>query len=204
MPDSARMPSRLKVWGGSTFGHAALGAVLLWAALPPLAWWPLAWIAPIPWVLLIRRKELPSLEVAPPVGALWLLLMTVVALAAFLGAAGAFNGWDYRGFWLAEAVTWPAALWATFQAARRWRRRPYCTLWLVGFVFWLAALQWLRLPHWATGFGWIAMAFYFAFYLPAFIGLGRVAVHRLGFPAIVAAPVVWTGLELARATCSPA
>ena len=94
---------------------------------------------------------------------------------------------------------WPAAILLAFQVARRWGRRPYCTLWLVGFVFWLATLHWLRLPHWATGFGWIAMSFYFAFYLPLFIGLARVAVHRLGIPAIIAAPVVWTGLELARA-----
>ncbi len=86
-----------------------------------------------------------------------------------------------------------------FQVARRWRRRPYCTLWLVGFVFWLATLHWLRFPHWATGFGWIAMSFYFAFYLPAFIALGRTAVHRLDMPVIAAAPLVWTGLELARA-----
>ena len=78
-------------------------------------------------------------------------------------------------------------------------RRPYGTLWLAGFIFWLAALHWLRLPHWATGFGWLALSFYFAFYLPLFVGLARVAVHRLRVPVIVAAPVVWTGLELARA-----
>ena len=59
--------------------------------------------------------------------------------------------------------------------------------------------HWLRLPHWATCFGWLAMSFYFAFYLPVFVGLSRVAVHRLRVPVIVAAPVVWTGLELARA-----
>ena len=42
------------------------------------------------------------------------------------------------------------------------------------------------------------MSFYFAFYLPVFVGLARVAVHRLRVPVILAAPVVWTGLELAR------
>jgi apolipoprotein N-acyltransferase len=61
------------------------------------------------------------------------------------------------------------------------------------------AYHWLRLPHWAASFGWIALAFYLSFYLPVFIGLSRVAVHRLRVPVIVAAPVVWTGLELARA-----
>ncbi len=77
-------------------------------------------------------------------------------------------------------------------------RRPYRTLWLVGFLFWLAALHWMRLPHWLTSFGWVALSFYLALYLPLFIGLSRVAVHQLRVPVIVAAPVVWTGLELAR------
>jgi apolipoprotein N-acyltransferase len=122
----------------STLGQALTGSLLLAAALPPLDLWPLAWIAPVWWVLLIRRRELPG-------------------------------------------------------------RRPYRSIWLAGFVFWMLAYHWLRLPHWATSFGWIALAFYLSFYLPVFIGLSRVAVHRLRIPVMVAAPVVWTGLELARA-----
>lgn len=114
------------------------GAVLLWAALPPVDWGPLAFVAPVPWVLLMRRAQL-----AGP--------------------------------------------------------HPFRVLWAVGFGFWLAALHWLRLPHWATSFGWVALSAYFAFYLPVFIGLGRVAVHRLRISPLVAAPVIWTGLELARA-----
>jgi apolipoprotein N-acyltransferase len=78
-------------------------------------------------------------------------------------------------------------------------RRPYTALWLAGFVFWLMAIHWLRLPHPATSLGWIALSAYLAFYLPVFVGLSRVAVHRLNVPLWLAAPVVWTGLELARA-----
>ena len=113
------------------------GAFLLWAAFPPLDLWPLAWVAPIPWVLLIRRKELSG-------------------------------------------------------------RRPYAVLTLAGFCFWMAVLHFLRLPHPATSIGWVALSFYFAFYLPVFVGLSRVAVHRLRIPVILAAPMIWTGLELAR------
>lgn len=129
---------RLAHWYRSTLGPAVAGAVLLWAALPPLDWGPLAFAAPVPWVVLIRRARL-----AGP--------------------------------------------------------HPFRRLWMVGFGFWLAALHWLRLPHWATSFGWVALSAYFAFYLPIFIGLARVAVHRLRIPVILAAPVIWTGLELARA-----
>ena len=78
-------------------------------------------------------------------------------------------------------------------------RRPYAVLTLAGFAFWMAALHWLRLPHWATSFGWVALSVYFAFYLPVFVGIARVAVHRFRMPVLLAAPVVWTGLELARA-----
>ena len=117
---------------------ALAGAALLWTALPPLGLWPLGWIAPLGWVLLIRRREISG-------------------------------------------------------------RRPYRTLWLVGFLFWLAAIHWLRLPHWLTGIGWVALSAYLAFYLPLLIALGRVAVHRLRVPLLVAVPVIFTGLELARA-----
>lgn len=132
------MPETSHRWYRSTLALAAASAVLMWVALPPCNLWPLAWIAPVGLVLLIRRKE--------------------------------FTG-----------------------------RRPYRAIWSAGFLFWLAALHWLTLPHWATSFGWVALAFYLGFYFPVFVGLGRVAVHRLRIPVILAAPVIWTGLELARA-----
>jgi len=116
---------------------AFLGAFFLWAALPPLEWWPLAWMAPVAWVWLIRCEKLPG-------------------------------------------------------------RRPYVVMGLAGFAFWMATLQWMRLPHWATRLGWIARSFSLSFYLPVVVGLWQVAVHRLRVPVILAAPVVWTGLELAR------
>ena len=131
-------PSRILSWYRSTFGQAMAGAVVLWAALPPLDLWLLGWVAPVWWLLLVRRSQLGG-------------------------------------------------------------RRPYGTIWLAGFLFWMATLHWLRLPYWATSLGWVALSFYLAFYLPAFIALTRIAVHRLRVSVILAAPVVWTGLELARA-----
>ena len=65
--------------------------------------------------------------------------------------------------------------------------------------FWLADLHWLRFPYWAIGFGWLALGIYFGLYLPVFIGLSRIGVHRLRLPVILVAPAVWTGLELAQA-----
>ena len=119
----------------STFGLAFLGSLLFWMALPPFDLGLLAWVAPLPWVLLVQKPELTG-------------------------------------------------------------RRPYLKIYLAYFLFWLAALHWLTLPHWATVFGLIALAFYLAFYLPVFVGLTRVCVQGWRMPAILAAPLVWVGLEL--------
>ena len=106
-------------------------------ALPPLGWWPLAFVAPVSWIVLIRRKELPG-------------------------------------------------------------KRPYRAIWLAGFLFWLVELYWMAMPHPSTGIGWIAASAYLACLLALFIGLSRVAVHGLGISVVIAAPVVWMGLELVR------
>ncbi len=78
-------------------------------------------------------------------------------------------------------------------------RHPYLALWVTGLVFWLVAAHWLRLPHWAGYFSWMGLAALMACYVPLFVGLSRVLVHRVGLSVIVAAPVIWTGLEL----CAP-
>ena len=121
----------------SALGIAIVGSLLMFAAQPPLDLWPLAWIAPIPWLLLVRGQSLPG-------------------------------------------------------------KRPYRSLWAAGLVYWLLAVHWLRLPHWTTHFGWLALSFYLAFYLPVFVAVSRTAVHRMRMPLTLAAPLVWTGLELAR------
>lgn len=125
-------------WYRSTLALGVVGSMLLWAALPPLALAPLAWLAPVPWIMLVKSERL-------------------------------------RG------------------------RRPYRALWFAGLVFWLLAIHWLRLPHPALYLGWLALSAYLACYLPVFIGLSRVAVHQVSMPLWLAAPTVWTGLELARA-----
>ena len=78
-------------------------------------------------------------------------------------------------------------------------RRPYAVLWLAGFAFWFPVLHWLRLPHPVTIIGWFALSIYLAFYLPVFVAVCRVAVHRLRVPLVAAAPIAWMGLELAQA-----
>jgi apolipoprotein N-acyltransferase len=120
-----------------TFLWAVAGALLLWAAFPPIDIPWLAWLAPLPWLWLVAQPQLAG-------------------------------------------------------------RRAYVAIWLAGGVHWLLMLQGIRLAHPALYGGWIALALYVAVYLPLFIGLTRVAVHRCGVSLVVAAPVVWVGLELIR------
>jgi apolipoprotein N-acyltransferase len=133
---AAHRESRI-AWYRTTFAWAMAGSLLMVAALPPWNCWPLAWVAPVPWLMLARRTAL--------------------------------IGW-----------------------------RPYRAIWLAGFAFWMSVLHWLRLPHWATSIGWVAVSFYLAFYILLFVALLRVAVHRIHVPLVVAAPIVWVGLELVK------
>jgi apolipoprotein N-acyltransferase len=121
----------------TTFGLAALGGFLLWLAFPPWGLWPLAWLAPLPWLRL---------------------------------------------------VTCPAPL----------ERRHYWALGLAGFLHWAALLQGIRLAHPALYPGWLVLSAYLGLYLPLFVGMSRSLTHRWQWPLVIAAPVVWVGLELAR------
>ena len=152
--------ARLARWYRSPLGYGLTGGFFYWASLPwalfPLlskTLWPLGWIAPVWWVVLVRRDTLMLSD--PP-----------------------------------DEST---------GRVRRFFRRPYVQLWLAGFIFWLATIHWLRLPHPATYLGWISLCFYLGFYLPIFVGVSRVAVHRMHVPVFIAAPIVWTGLEYVRA-----
>lgn len=76
--------------------------------------------------------------------------------------------------------------------------RPYIVLWFCGTIHWLLMLEGIRLAHPALYAGWIALSAYLGVYLPVFVGLTRVAVHRLRASIVLSAPIIWVGLELAR------
>ena len=59
-------------------------------------------------------------------------------------------------------------------------------------------IQWIRLPHWSAWLGWWALSIYLAVYLPLFVAMTHVLVHRWGLSIVWAAPITWTGLELVR------
>ena len=76
--------------------------------------------------------------------------------------------------------------------------RPYLVLYGIGWIFFGALFYWIMLPHVMAILGWIALTTYLASYLPLFIGVSRVAVHRLKVPLVIVAPIMWTGVEFFR------
>ncbi|MDG1895868.1 MAG: apolipoprotein N-acyltransferase [Fuerstiella sp.] len=77
-------------------------------------------------------------------------------------------------------------------------RFSYGVIGLVGFVWAVATLQWMRLGHWTMHGALVALAFYVSLYFPAFVWAGR-RVVRAGVPVYLAVPCVWTALEYLRA-----
>ncbi|WP_437202497.1 apolipoprotein N-acyltransferase [Planctomicrobium sp. SH664] len=90
----------------------------------------------------------------------------------------------------------PMLLLVRLEQRTRWM---YRNLYNAGLIFWLVTLQWMRLGDPTMYFALFALAAYLAFYWPIFIGVTRLAVHRLNLPMILVVPVFWTGLEYLRA-----
>ena len=77
-------------------------------------------------------------------------------------------------------------------------RRPYLWIWLAGFFYWLATIYFVPIPHPLLWIGWVIFSLYLSLFLPMFIGLSRVLSKRFSVPTLVAAPVVWVGIEYLR------
>lgn len=114
-----------------------MSAGLLWACFTPVNASPLAWVALVPLLLLVRT--------------------------------------EHRTRWMYTAIYGSSLLGQ------------------------LATLQWMRLGDPTMYIAWVALSFYVALYFVAFVAVTRMAVHRWSVPLVLAAPVVWTGLEFARA-----
>jgi apolipoprotein N-acyltransferase len=98
--------------------------------------------------------------------------------------------------WLAWIALAP--LFALVKSARS-RLTLYTSAWAGGLVFWLLAIQWVRLTDESAWLAWVVMALTLSFWWPGFLALTRLAVLRLRLPLMLAAPIIWTGLEYLRA-----
>lgn len=128
----SRAPAR-----GAWLCSLAFGG-LLWASFAPLEWGPLAWLALVPLLLLVRIETRTRRMYLAVFGGAWLSIM--------------------------------------------------------------ASMQWIRLGDPTMYLAWLLLGTYMALYVPLFVALTRVAVHRFSVPLLIAAPVLWAGLEYLRGT----
>jgi len=99
--------------------------------------------------------------------------------------------------WLGWLAPTPWLLLVTRPELTGWR--SFGKMYLAGALYWAAAVWWIALPHPLTPIGLFFLSAYLGCYPLAFVVLSRVGVHRLGWPLLLVAPVVWTGLELLQA-----
>ena len=87
----------------------------------------------------------------------WIAIATAVCLFATFHP---LNLWP---------LAWVAPVGWIYLARKEKLASSFRGLYLAGFVHWILLLHWVRLPHPALVFGWLALAAYLAVYIPLFI-----------------------------------
>lgn len=143
--------------------------------------------------LLRWAKATPKTEVPQPRD----FTALVFSLLSFLFLWIAMPGPGRGHWWLA----WPALtplIWLIHSPSPP--HKVLRQVWIASLIFWLVMMHFVRLPLWPLWFGWLALATYLAVYGPIFVWLSRAMVHRFHIPTVIAAPIVFTGLEWIRVT----
>jgi apolipoprotein N-acyltransferase len=118
-------------------------------------------------------------------------LAPALATAAILWACYHPLAWGWLG-WVALV---PLLCLVRSHAAPR---RIYFSAWIGGCLFFLPALQWMRVADQRMVATWFLLAIYCALYFPAAIYLTRVLERRTRLPLVVTFSAVWVALEYAR------
>jgi apolipoprotein N-acyltransferase len=98
--------------------------------------------------------------------------------------------------WLAWVALAPLFWLVTLRAAPL---KTYLAAWAGGLVFWILAVEWLRLIDAGAWIGWVVLGLVFSLWWPLFLALTRWAYFRLKVPLILAAPIIWVSVEYLRA-----
>ncbi len=106
-------------------------------------------------------------------------------------------GWSWMA-WLAPACWIPLVAVNHPDRNGQPAKGTYFSLYLFHVLFWLALLQGMRLAHWTTYFGWVALSLYLGIYLPLFVMSARVIRHQLQLPLSWAAAISWVCVEWIR------
>jgi apolipoprotein N-acyltransferase len=133
-----------------TLRTALVGSVLLFLAQPPVGWWPLAWVAPIAW-LLIAQREAPLargdyLRLWLAGWLYWMLTLHWIRLPHPLTAVGWPLLCAYLACYLPAFVAITRAMTGKVPSPLQWK----APLWLAAPVVW-TGLEFLQ-AHLFTGF----------------------------------------------------
>jgi len=138
----SKTPSRRVV--PRAFTLSLLSGILLWAAFPPVGWSWLGWIAPVPWLWLVRdeawRCRRPYVWVWAAASIHWLAVLQGIRLPYWI----LYFGWIALSLYV--AVYLPVFVAATRVAVHRWR----VPLPLAAPIAWVAC-EFVR-GHAITGF----------------------------------------------------
>ena len=117
--------------------RVALAGLLLWAALPPLNWWPLAWLFPIPLATLIETRDW---NIRRPYLRLWVIGMLFwIAVLQGVRLAHWGNYFGLLGLGLYYGCFWPLFM----ATARSLRHRFSFPLPAAMAISWVG-MEWLR------------------------------------------------------------
>jgi apolipoprotein N-acyltransferase len=76
----------------------------------------------------------------------------------------------------------------------------YFSAWLGSLIFYLAAMQWMRVADPRMYATWIGLAFYCSVYFLLTIYLIRFLDRRTALPLVLTTPIAWTAVEYLRST----
>ncbi len=111
--------ARSTAWFDSPLWLSSASSLLLWAALPPLGWWPLAWIAPVFWLRLIRQDPLrgrrPYVAIWFSSALFWMAVMQGIRLAHWANYLGLVALGSYLGIYV------PLFIAVARHAVHRWQ-----------------------------------------------------------------------------------
>lgn len=77
-------------------------------------------------------------------------------------------------------------------------KHPYRIIYFLTVAFWAVTLIWLPLPHWGIWFGWAAISFALAPWVPLVIAAARTLTHRVHPACVLLLPLLWIGGEWFR------
>lgn len=96
--------ARSTAWFDSPLWLSSASSLLVWAALPPLGWWPLAWIAPVFWLRLIRQDPLrgrrPYVAMWFSSALFWMAVIQGIRLAHWANYLGLLALGSYLGIYV--------------------------------------------------------------------------------------------------------